>query len=224
MLEVLQRSPAASTVDALRFPVLLLLIAGMNCASAASGDLAGIWQAQRNASQVLPENPLFTAQGREAQNNFDPGKDPYLRCIVYVPRAMIAWQPTRIEIVESSERVWILFEAYHQVRRIFLDGRPPLDGEGPLWLGHSNGRWEGDTLVVDTVNLKAGTTYHWEGLPLSGETRLEERFTRLDNETLEIRIKVTDPVNYEEPWETINIYRADPDAHFFEYECDQVAQ
>ena len=49
-----------------------------------------------------------------------------------MPRGMIAWQPTRIEIIESEERVWILFEAYHQVRRIFLDGRLLLEDEGPL--------------------------------------------------------------------------------------------
>ena len=176
-----------------------------------------------NRSQVLPEDPQFTPQGRETQNNFDASNDPYLRCVVYMPRGMIAWQPTRIEIVESDERVWILFEAYHQVRRIFLDGRQPLDGEGRLWLGHSNGRWEGDTLIVETINLKTDTTYQWEGLPLSEETRLVERFTRLDDETLEVRITVTDPINYREPWETRNIFRLDSDAHFFEYECDQIA-
>ena len=190
----------------------------------APGDLSGIWQAQRTRSQVVPEDPQFTTVGREAQNNFDTSKDPYLRCIVYMPRGMIAWQPTRIEIVESDERVWILFEAYHQIRRIFLDGRPPLDGEGRLWLGHSNGHWEGDTLVVETTNLKIGTTYHWQGLPLSAETRLVERFTRLDDETLEVMITVFDPVNYHEPWDTRNVFRLDAEAHFFEYECDQIAQ
>ena len=175
-------------ITPLRSISLIIVASGAATAYAAPGDLSGIWQAQRNLSQVLPEDPQFSTQGRTAQNNFDPGLDPYLRCIVYMPRGMIAWQPTRIEIVESDDRVWILFEAYHQVRRIFLDGRPPLDGEGPLWLGHSNGRWEGDTLVVETINLKSGTSYHWEGLPLSDETRLVERFTRADDGTLEIEI------------------------------------
>jgi len=184
--------------------------------------LSGIWQAQRNSSQILPDDPRFTVAGRENQDNFDPAADPYLRCIVYMPRAMIAWQPTRIEIVESDERVWILFEAYHQVRRIFLDGRAPVDGEGPLWLGHSNGHWEENSLVVETTNLKSGTSYHWEGLPLSESTTLIEKFTRLDDDTLEVRIAVTDPVNYQEPWETRNVFRLDSEAHFFEYECDQV--
>ena len=208
---------------ALHIVALVTATTGIATAYSAPGDLSGIWQAQRNRSQVLPEDPQFTPQGRETQNNFDPSLDPYLRCIVYMPRGMIAWQPTRIEITESEDRVWILFEAYHQVRRIFLDGRLPLEGEGPLWLGHSNGHWEDDTLVVETVNLKSGTTYHWEGLPLSDETRLVERFTRLDDETLEVQITVFDAVNYHEPWQTTNVFRLDSEAHFFEYECDQIA-
>ena len=189
----------------------------------AEGNLSGIWEAQYQTSQVLPETADFTPDGRQAQLDFDPAEDPYLRCIVYMPRAMLAWQPTRIEIVQSEERIWVLFEAYHQTRRIFLDGRQPFEGEGRLWLGHSNGHWEGDTLVVETINLKEGTSYHWEGLPLSGETRVIERFTRLDQNTLEIRMTIVDPVNYEQPWETRHLFGLDPDAHFFEYECDQVA-
>lgn len=204
--------------------VALLVVTAAATAQGAPGDLSGIWQAQRNRSQVLPEDPQFTTLGRDAQNNFDPSRDPYLRCIVYMPRAMIAWQPTRIEITESEDRVWVLFEAYHQVRRIFLDGRPPLEGEGPLWLGHSNGYWEDDTLIVETINLKSGTSYHWEGLPLSDETRLVERFTRLDDETLQVEITVYDAVYYSEPWRTKNVYRLDSDARFFEYECDQAAR
>lgn len=188
----------------------------------AQGNLSGIWEGQYQISQVLPETAGFTPDGRQAQLDFDPAEDPYLRCIVYMPRAMLAWQPTRIEIVQSQERIWVLFEAYHQIRRIFLDGRPPFEGEGRLWLGHSNGRWEGDTLVVETINLKEGTSYHWEGLPLSGETRVVERFTRLDETTLEIRMTIDDPAYYERPWETRHLYSLDPDAHFYEYECDQI--
>ncbi len=193
-------------------------------AAQAAGDISGIWMAERRVSQTLPQDPKFTPAGRNAQNNLDTHNDPYLRCIVYMPRAMIAWTSTGIEIVQSEERVWILFEAYHQVRRIFLDGRPPVEGEGRTWLGHSVGRWEGDTLVVETTNMHGDITYHWEGLPLSEETRVIERFTRVDDETLEVLITVTDPVNYHEPWETRNIWSLHPDAHFFEYECDKVAE
>ena len=97
----------------------------------AAGDLSGIWQGQFLESQVLPENPGFTPAGRQAQREFDPANDPYLRCIVYMPRAMLAWQPTRIEIIQSETRVWILFEAYHQVRRIFFGRHTALRSRRP---------------------------------------------------------------------------------------------
>ncbi len=203
----------------------LLWVAVMAASSAvhAQGTISGIWRAERLQSQVLPVDPMFSAAGREAQNNFDTSVDPYLRCIVYMPRAMLAWAPTSIEIIQSEERVWVLFEAYHQVRRIFLDGRPPPEGVGATWLGHSTGHWEGEVLVVETTGLRAAS-YFWEGLPLSESTRLIERFTRLDEATLEVRMTVTDPVNYLEPWETRHVFSLHPDAHFYEYECDRVVQ
>ena len=63
---------------------------GTTSAVSAPGDLSGIWQGQRIHSPILPEDPKFTPEGRETQNNFDPSLDPYLRCIVYMPRGMIA--------------------------------------------------------------------------------------------------------------------------------------
>ena len=58
-------------------------------------------------------------------------------------------------------------------------------------------------------------------MPLSGEHRIVEHISRLDEETLEVLITVIDPVNYEEPWTTRNIWRLTPDIHFYEYECQE---
>lgn len=187
----------------------------------AEGNIEGIWRPQRDISQILPVNPPFTLAGRTAQDEFDIANDPYLRCIVYMPRAMIAWAPTSIEIIQSEERIWILFEAYHQVRRIFMDGRNVPTGVGSTWMGHSNGQWEDETLVVKTYGLR-GVSYFWEGLPLSESTEIIEKFTRLDDKTLQIEMTITDPIHYNEPWHTTHIWGLSPDAHFYEYECDQV--
>ena len=208
----------------LRDATVALLLGAVIGTASAQGRIDGIWRAQRELSQVLPQDPPFSEAGHQAQADFDAFNDPYLRCIVYMPRAMIAWSPTSMEIIQSDERVWILFEAYHQVRRIFLDGRRPPPGVGPTWMGHSNGRWEGDTLVVDTTELRGDASFFWEGLPLSESTRIVERFTRIDAQTLEIHMTITDPVNYTRPWETRHVWRLTPDAHFYEYECDRVAQ
>ncbi len=187
----------------------------------AEGDIEGIWRPLRDISQILPIDPPFTPTGRTAQDEFDIANDPYLKCIVYMPRAMIAWAPTSIEIIQSEERIWILFEAYHQVRRIFLDGRDIPEAVGATWMGHSNGYWEGETLIVKTKALRE-TSYFWEGLPLSESTEIVERFTRFSDGSLEIHMTVTDPVNYNDSWETTHVWGLSPDAHFYEYECDRV--
>ncbi len=85
-------------------------------------------------------------------------------------------------------------------------------------MGHSTGVWEDETLVVETVNMREAI-FHWSGLPLSGDTRVVERFTLLDEESLEILLTVIDPVNYREPWTTRHVWHLDPDADFYEYEC-----
>ena len=181
----------------------------------------GIWSADRVASEIWPQDPRFTPRGREALDNHDPTTDdPALYCTVYMPRVMVAWGRKPIEIFQADDRLWTLHERMHQVRRIYLDGRPPPEDEGPTWMGHSTGSWDGETLVVETVNLHR-SIYNWSGLPLSGEHRVVERFTLLDEETLEVLLTIIDPVNYEEPWSTRNIWRLTPDVHFYEYECQQ---
>ena len=179
----------------------------------------GIWSADRVASDIWPQDPRFTPRGRQALDNHDPATDdPALYCAVYMPRVMVAWGRKPIEIFQADDRLWTLHERMHQVRRIYLDGRPQPEDEGPTWMGHSTGVWEGETLVVETVNLRE-SIYNWSGLPLSGQHRIVERITRLDEETLEVLLTVIDPVNYEEPWTTRNIWRLTPDVHFYEYEC-----
>ena len=181
----------------------------------------GIWSTDRDASDIWPEDPRFTSEGRETLDNHDPNTDdPALYCAVYMPRVMVGWGRKPMEIFQAENRIWTLHERMHQVRRIYLDGRAPPEGEGPTWMGHSTGVWDGDTLVVETVNLRR-SIYNWSGLPLSGEHRIVEHISRLDEETLEVLITVIDPVNYEEPWTTRNIWRLTPDIHFYEYECQE---
>ncbi len=187
----------------------------------AAPSFEGIWSADRERSDIWPEDPGFTPRGREALDNHDPNTDdPALYCAVYMPRVIVAWGRKPIEIFQADDRLWMLHERMHQVRRIYLDGRAPPEGEGPTWMGHSTGVWEGGTLVVETVNLRT-SIYNWSGLPLSGEHRIVEHIKRLDEETLEVLITVIDPVNYEEPWTTTNIWRLTPDIHFYEYECQE---
>ena len=99
-----------------------------------------------------------------------------------------------VQIMQSPGFVVVVNEVIHNARVIPTDGRPHTTIR--QWSGDSRGRWEGDTLVVDTINFRRETN-----LPGStANTRLVERFTRLDGETIKYEFTVTDPGSYTQPW------------------------
>ena len=100
------------------------------------------------------------------------------------------------QIVQGPDHVAILVEMGHEVRIVPLDGRPHLSENVRQWKGDSRGRWDGDTLVVETANFSNRTAFRGT----SENMRLTERFTRLDEDTLLYRFTVDDPATYERPW------------------------
>jgi hypothetical protein len=99
-----------------------------------------------------------------------------------------------MEIVQAPGVVVIVNEMVHNARIIPTDGRPHTTLR--QWSGDSRGRWEGDTLVVDTINFRRETSLQGS----TANTRLVERFTRVDAETIEYEFTVTDPTSYTRPW------------------------
>jgi hypothetical protein len=99
-----------------------------------------------------------------------------------------------VEIVQAPGVVVIVNEMVHNARVIPTDGRPHTTLR--QWSGDSRGRWEGDTLVVDTINFRRETSLQGS----TANTRLVERFTRVDAETIEYEFTVTDPTSYTRPW------------------------
>jgi hypothetical protein len=106
------------------------------------------------------------------------------------------------EIVQLPGRMLQLFEYRHDWREIWLDGRalPAGDELYPKWNGFSIGRFEGDELVVESVGFDSRSWLDKLGYPHSEELSVEERYRRLDADTLELSITVTDPAYYTEPW------------------------
>jgi hypothetical protein len=100
------------------------------------------------------------------------------------------------QIVQTPGYVMILVEMIHHVRIIPLDGRPPLPQEVRQWMGSPRGRWEGETLVVETTNFTDKTAYQGS----SPNMRLTERFTRVDEDTVVYRFTVDDPATWTRPW------------------------
>ncbi len=101
-------------------------------------------------------------------------------------------------IFQSPGQVVILNEMIHDVRVIPLDGRAPIDGRIRQWNGDGRGRWEGDTLVVETTHYRDDTT--WRGFPGTRDLRAVERFTRIDEDTIDYRYTIHDEATYTRPF------------------------
>ena len=127
-------------------------------------------------------------------------------------------------IVQTDDRVMIFAEMVHDVRVIRIGGEHEPPGN-PRWLGDSVGRWEGDTLVVETRNFKPGLSpLSAPGLRqnflTSAELRVTERFTRIDADTLRYQFTVDDPVIWTAPWSGELPWPATED-RMFEYACHE---
>ena len=121
-----------------------------------------------------------------------------------------------VQIFQTPDQVVLMTEMVHTVRVVPLDGRPALDESLAQWSGDSRGRWEGDTLVVETANFDVDR--NWRGA--SAGMRLVERFTRVDADTLEYEYTVTDPDTWVAPW-TVNLPMVRSDLPLFEYACHE---
>ncbi len=185
--------------------------------SAQRPSFAGVWEPQAWSTDEWPLEPPYSAAGRAAQERWaaNPDEDPSYRCIIPLGRIISA--PLPFEIIEQPERITLLYEYDHQVRRVFLDGRGHPDSY-PTLMGHSIGRFEGDTLVIETANVEPGLLRP-QGMPYSDKLRLTERLTLLDGgERLRIDLSIDDPVYYTETW-TVTKHYGRTSEDIKDYEC-----
>ena len=120
------------------------------------------------------------------------------------------------QIVQTPEFVAIVVEMIHETRLIPLEARPHLAGKIRHVLGDSRGRWEDQTLVVETTNFTGKTNFRGSGENL----RVTERFTRIDKGTLLYRFTVDDPQSFTRPWSG-EIPMKKVDGPIFEYACHE---
>jgi hypothetical protein len=121
-------------------------------------------------------------------------------------------------IVQTPDTVAILHEMIHEVRMIPLDGRPHVGSGIRQWLGDSRGRWEGDTLVVETTNYNDKVTLRF---PIDSATlRVVERFTRVSRDKIDYRFTVHNPTMYTKPWTAVLPMLRDK-GPIFEYACHE---
>ena len=138
------------------------------------------------------------------------------------PRMMATPYPMEIIQLPEQERIIMIFEgATHVWREIYMDGRPHPEGDAlnPTFLGHSVGRWEGDTLVVDVVGFNETSWIDFYGHPHTDALHLVERFSRPDKNTLRYEATIDDPEAYTEPWTVGWDIPWRPDGELMEYIC-----
>jgi hypothetical protein len=141
------------------------------------------------------------------------------RCIVWGnegPPMLPPGYNSYLQIVQAPAYVAILQEMIHDVRIIPLDGRPHLPQAIRGWLGDSRGRWEGDTLVVDTTNFTDKTNFRGSRENL----HVVERFTRVDDNTIRYEFTVDDPTTWTRPW-SAELALAKDKGPIYEYACHE---
>ena len=125
------------------------------------------------------------------------------------------------KIIQTPAEVVIIYEGSGTtVRELFMDGRPlPGKDAEPWWNGYSTGRWESDTLVVETSGLMDDGWLDVRGSPLTSEAKLTERFRRLNYGYLEIEVTIDDPKAYTKPF-SVKVYnRIAPEMQLIEFVC-----
>jgi len=128
--------------------------------------------------------------------------------------------PQPRKIVQTPDLIVILYEGNAGIRQIFLDGRPLPPGDPqPWWYGYSTGRWDGDTLVVETTGFRDDGWLDINGSPLTDAGKWIERFRRVNYGNLEIEITVDDPKAYTRPWTVKIDQRIMLDTALIEFVC-----
>ena len=150
------------------------------------------------------------------------------RCITRgMPASMFPFMyNSGIEILQAPGYVVIRLELVHETRLVPLDGRPPLSGEIVQWLGDSRGRFEGNTLIIETRNFNGETPMLIVGpggkpIPTSRDLLVVERLTRVGADTIDYEIAVEDPVVLTEPWKAAFPLQRDDTYRMFEYACHE---
>ncbi len=171
--------------------------------------------------------PAMTPDG-ERRASWEQGTDSWEdrnlaeRCLTRGAPRRPGGYNNNFHILQTPGLVAIFQEMVHEVRFIPLDGRPPLEGGIRQWVGDSRGRWEGDTLVVETANFPDGIVFNlFNCCPGSGGgLRLTERFTRTDADTIDYRYTVNDPTTYARPW-TVAVPMIRFEGPLYEYACHE---
>jgi hypothetical protein len=146
----------------------------------------------------LPYQPWVAALVKQRTAN-QAKDDPHVRCLPDHFLRSYA-MPHLVKFVHTPGLLLMLNEWNAAYRQVFLDGRPLPEDPNPAWQGYSSAKWNGNSLVVDTIGMREDTWMDWNGSVLTEAARVREQIRRLDLGHLEIQVTVDDPKAYTQPW------------------------
>ena len=188
-------------------------------------DFSGIWNADRRfiydlhdalkPGEALPLQPWALKLTLERLSK----DDPEANCL---PTGVPRQAPYPWRILQTATHMFFLFEGnIHSYRQIFLDGRKHPEDPDPTWYGHSIGRFEGDTLVVETIGFNDKFWFDFAGHPHTERLRTTERFRRPDFSTIEYEVTVDDPGAYTRPFTLYGRHSYAENTELMEYICNE---
>ena len=183
-------------------------------------ELWGVWYMQDVVKiNLIPPNEAPLTPWGEERLKIDRNQ-PLLTAICRPPGVPTIWQiPSPFEIIPLPGRILIFHEQQHLIRQIYLNRKHPADML-PTWMGNSVGRWEGDTLIVDTTGFNELTWADLWGLPHSGELHVIERIKLVSPDVLQVEMTVEDPKAYKKPWAAVRKFDRKPDWEIGENICE----
>ncbi len=197
-------------------------------------DINGVWMptaigpdGQRNRN--WPEHPPFLPAVQKAYDAYranlktDPEDfDEERNCLPYgMPYQMLLVAQYPMEIIQTKDRMTMIFELHNDARRIYMDGRTAPSGLQPTWFGYSIGHWDGDTLSITTTSVRDGSMSRPHGPRLVITERLHLIKDKDGKTMLEDDMTIDDPGTYSEPFTTKTYFRQHPGLEIGEYFCSE---
>jgi hypothetical protein len=207
---------------------------GFKSTDGETGDYSSVWTVERDwdnrtslitdpsdgrlpaMTKQAEQKQLAVAAARKGRPSGPEDRSLSERCITFGSPRLGAGYNSYFHIVQSGKTVAILMETIHDVRLIPLDGSPHLPSNIRTWLGDPRGRWEGDTLVVDTTNYLPGVFMNVS----TEKLHVVERFRRADADNLKWEVTVDDPGAWSKPWTAMIPLRRSKDP-IYEYACHE---
>ena len=191
-------------------------------------SMTGVWDNTRRADVTNKAIPGFvkelpyTAWGKtkwDAYDQFMQTNGDYVGNCLPFGMSRSIYGPHPLQIIHDNDNLVMLFEQNSMFHIVPTDGRAFTKDLPASWFGESVGRWDGDTLIVETQNINGFTRVDTIGHPMSARARITQTFKRIDFNTIEHTFTLNDPKTYTAPWTVHDTWALEPETRLLEYAC-----